>query len=217
MMKTNINFLSYLTQFFLERELFHSKVVKKIKTHILCSVTFFFFNCAIYGIMWRNTLESGRPQIKIWCLCIAYLLTMATNTHSEYAILIVILIGIVIQIISPLSFNGLQNVTVVIQIQGAFIQYRLFSLWLKLGVKTVLHHQVSKLQQQKFSSYTSSINAVLKPQLFYWQTRKWLRMQVTHLQFPRSLLIWCMGNQCGNTATSLLQQHIELLSMFYKF
>ena len=45
-MKTNINFLSYLTQFFLERELFHSKVVKKIKTHILCSVTFF-ENCAI--------------------------------------------------------------------------------------------------------------------------------------------------------------------------
>ena len=60
--------------------------------------------------MWRNTVELGRPQIIIWCMYIAYWLTKATNTHSEY----VILIGIVIQIISPLSFNGLQNITVLI-------------------------------------------------------------------------------------------------------
>ena len=71
---------------------------------------FFFLNCAIYEIMWRSTVDLGRPQIIIWCMCIAYWLTMATNTRSEY----VILIGIVIQIISPLSFNGLQNVTVLI-------------------------------------------------------------------------------------------------------
>jgi len=34
-------FLSYLTHFFLEREMFLTKVVEKIKTHILHSVTFF--------------------------------------------------------------------------------------------------------------------------------------------------------------------------------
>ena len=39
-MKTNIHFVSYLAQFFLEREMFQTKVVEKIKTHILCSVTF---------------------------------------------------------------------------------------------------------------------------------------------------------------------------------
>jgi hypothetical protein len=39
-MKTNIHFLSYLAQLFLEREMFQTNVAEKIKTHILCSVTF---------------------------------------------------------------------------------------------------------------------------------------------------------------------------------
>ena len=34
-------FLSYLTQFFLEWEMFQTKFVEKIKTHISCSVIFF--------------------------------------------------------------------------------------------------------------------------------------------------------------------------------
>ena len=38
-MKPNIHFSSYLAQFFLEWEMFQTKVVQKIKTHILCSVT----------------------------------------------------------------------------------------------------------------------------------------------------------------------------------
>ena len=40
-MKTNIYLWSYLNQFFLEWEMFQTKVVKKIKTKILFSVTFF--------------------------------------------------------------------------------------------------------------------------------------------------------------------------------
>ena len=40
-MKTDIHFLSYLAHFFLERKMFQAKVVDKIKTHILYSVTFF--------------------------------------------------------------------------------------------------------------------------------------------------------------------------------
>jgi len=39
--KTNIHFWSHLAQFFLEWEMFQKKIVKKIKTHILCSVIFF--------------------------------------------------------------------------------------------------------------------------------------------------------------------------------
>ena len=53
--------------FILEREMLQIKVVEKIKTHILYSVTFFFFlNRAVYEKMWKNTVERGRPQIKIW-------------------------------------------------------------------------------------------------------------------------------------------------------
>jgi hypothetical protein len=40
-MKINIYFLTYLTHFFLEWEIFQTEVVEKVKTHILYSVTFF--------------------------------------------------------------------------------------------------------------------------------------------------------------------------------
>jgi len=51
-MKTDIHFLSYLA-LFLEWEMFQTKVVEKIKTHILCSVTFF-ENHAVCEILWKN-------------------------------------------------------------------------------------------------------------------------------------------------------------------
>jgi hypothetical protein len=54
-MKTNINFSSYLVQFFLELETFHTKVVQKINICILSSITFSFFeNRALYKITWKN-------------------------------------------------------------------------------------------------------------------------------------------------------------------
>jgi hypothetical protein len=55
----------YLAQFFLEPEMFQTKVVEKIKTHILCSLTLFFENRAVYQIMWKNMLEPDRPQMTI--------------------------------------------------------------------------------------------------------------------------------------------------------
>jgi hypothetical protein len=38
-MKTNMRFSSYLAHFFLEGEMVQKKVVEKIKTHILYSIT----------------------------------------------------------------------------------------------------------------------------------------------------------------------------------
>ena len=51
--KTNTQFWSYLAYFFLEWEMFQTKFVEKIKTHILCSVTFFFLrkSCRLWGIV----------------------------------------------------------------------------------------------------------------------------------------------------------------------
>ena len=45
--------------------MFQTKVVEQIKTHMLCSVTFF-LNRAVYEIMWKNIVEPDRPQITIW-------------------------------------------------------------------------------------------------------------------------------------------------------
>jgi hypothetical protein len=87
-MKTNIHFLSYLIQASLEWEMFQMKVVEKIKTHISCFNNIFFENCAFYEIMWKNIVQLGRPQTKIWDTHIVYWIPMATNTHSQYVILI---------------------------------------------------------------------------------------------------------------------------------
>jgi hypothetical protein len=39
-MKKYVHLWQYLTEYFLEQEMFQIKVVEKIKRHILCSVTF---------------------------------------------------------------------------------------------------------------------------------------------------------------------------------
>jgi len=38
--------------------------------------------------MWKNFVEPGRPQMTIWRMRIVRWIPKATNTHSEYAILI---------------------------------------------------------------------------------------------------------------------------------
>jgi len=43
--------------------MFRTKVVKKTKTQILCSVIFFLVNRAVYEKMWKNAVESDRPQM----------------------------------------------------------------------------------------------------------------------------------------------------------
>jgi len=68
--------------------MFQTKVVEKIKTHILCAVIFFSENCAVYEITWENMVKRGRPHMTIWRMRIACWITKATNTHSQYVIFI---------------------------------------------------------------------------------------------------------------------------------
>jgi len=67
--------------------MFQTKVVQKIKTHILCSVIFFFENRAVYEIMWKNVVEWGRLQMTIWRMRVACWIPKAKGTNSEYVIL----------------------------------------------------------------------------------------------------------------------------------
>jgi hypothetical protein len=64
--------------------MFPTKDAQKIKTHILCSITFFFLNHSIYEIMWKNIVEPDRPQMTIPHMHIASKIAKATITHSEY-------------------------------------------------------------------------------------------------------------------------------------
>ena len=83
-MKTNIHFWSYLTQFFLEWEMFQTNVVEKIKTHILYPVTFFFWNHAVYEIMLKNNAQPDRPQMAVWPLRISRWVPKVTDKQSLY-------------------------------------------------------------------------------------------------------------------------------------
>ena len=67
--------------------MFQTKVVEKIKTHILCSITFFYIR-AVYEIMRKNTVEPDRPQMTIWRMRIACRIPKATNTHLDYVKLV---------------------------------------------------------------------------------------------------------------------------------
>jgi hypothetical protein len=62
--------------------MFQKKVVQNIKTHILCSITFY-ENRAVYEITWKNIVEADRPQMTIWRMRITCWLPKATNTDSE--------------------------------------------------------------------------------------------------------------------------------------
>jgi hypothetical protein len=87
-MKTYVHSWSYLAQFFSEWETFQTKIVQKIKIHILCSINYFFLkNRAFYEIMLKNFIEWGRPQMTIWRMHNACWITKAKHTDPEYVTL----------------------------------------------------------------------------------------------------------------------------------
>jgi hypothetical protein len=63
------------------RNISEEKVVEKIGIRVLCSITFFPENRAVYEIMWKNTVERGRPQLTIWRMRIACWIPKATNAR----------------------------------------------------------------------------------------------------------------------------------------
>jgi len=62
--------------------MFQTKVVEKIKTHILNSILVF-ENRAVYEIMWKTFIEPDRLQIIVWHVRISWCIPKAKNTHSE--------------------------------------------------------------------------------------------------------------------------------------
>jgi hypothetical protein len=50
---------------FLKREMFETKVVEKIQTCILCSITIFSEDRAVGKIMWKNMVKPDRSQMTI--------------------------------------------------------------------------------------------------------------------------------------------------------
>jgi len=64
--------------------MFQTKGIEKLKTHILCSITFFFFeNHTAYGITWKIIKERDRPQFTKWRTRVACWIPNVTNTHTH--------------------------------------------------------------------------------------------------------------------------------------
>ena len=68
--------------------MFQTNIVERIKKIHYIFSTFFFENRTFYEIMWKNIVERGRPQTTIWRMRIACWIPKATNTHSQYVIVI---------------------------------------------------------------------------------------------------------------------------------
>jgi len=83
-MKTNIQFWSYLVQYFLEWEMFRIQSAEKIKTRFIFN-NFFRKTYRLWD-MWKNILEAGRSQMAIWHIRIKWWIPEARDTHSEYVI-----------------------------------------------------------------------------------------------------------------------------------
>jgi hypothetical protein len=83
-MQTNVQLLTHLAHFFLAAEMFQTKVVDKIKTHILYSITFSEHRIVCKREReWKNILESDSAHMTIWRrMIITCWITKATNIHS---------------------------------------------------------------------------------------------------------------------------------------
>jgi hypothetical protein len=79
----------YIAEFFLEWEIFQTKVVEKIKIHILCSITFFRKSCRLWDYVEKyGTARQATDDNIIRRMRFACWVTKAAYTHSKYVILI---------------------------------------------------------------------------------------------------------------------------------
>jgi len=69
------------------RNVFNISCTENQDTHFMLS-NIFSEHHDIYETMQKNNVQPDRPQMTIWHMHIACWITKATDTHSEYAIII---------------------------------------------------------------------------------------------------------------------------------
>jgi hypothetical protein len=60
-----------------------TKAVEKIKTHISCSITFFFGNRAVHEIVWENIVERGQATAWQYGACALHAGYPRLQTHTQ--------------------------------------------------------------------------------------------------------------------------------------
>jgi len=65
------------------------KSCKENRDALLCSITFFYENRAVYEKKWeKNLLQPSKPQMTTWRMRVPYWIPKATNTFSEKIIIL---------------------------------------------------------------------------------------------------------------------------------
>jgi hypothetical protein len=67
--------------------MFGTKLYRTLKHTFCVQQLSFLKSCRLWDNI-KNVVQRGRPQMTIWCMLIACWIPNATNTHSEYVILI---------------------------------------------------------------------------------------------------------------------------------
>ena len=79
-MNTNTHLWPYLAHLFVQWEIFQTNVAKMVKSHILCSATFFEHH-AVHEILWKTMVQPDRSQMTIWPMrmacCVDYIILFA--------------------------------------------------------------------------------------------------------------------------------------------
>jgi hypothetical protein len=86
-MKTNVLYIydNMSAEFFLEWQIFGTKFVEKIRTHILCSITSVLKSCHLWdNVQNYGTAREIKGDSKIRRMRNACWITKATDTHSVY-------------------------------------------------------------------------------------------------------------------------------------
>jgi hypothetical protein len=85
-MNTYVHLWKCLAQFFTEWEMFQTKCVEKIKTHISCSITFSRRSCRLWD-MWENRVEPDMPQMTTRRMRFACWMNRAIDTNPYLLLL----------------------------------------------------------------------------------------------------------------------------------
>jgi len=81
-MKTNTHFCSYLTCFSFKWVMFQTKVVEKIKTRILCSITFLRKSCLLWDV--QKYFWSDHSHRRQYGPCALHARYLSLQTHTQY-------------------------------------------------------------------------------------------------------------------------------------
>ena len=85
---TSIIIIISLSVLFRMKNVSDKNYIETQNTHFVFNNFFLSENRAVYEIMWKNTVERGRPQMTIWRMRVSCRITKTKDTHSEYVILI---------------------------------------------------------------------------------------------------------------------------------